>query len=330
MNFVHPEFLWLLLLLPLLALWRGRKGTAPALKYSSAELVRRIAKPRKFSPGGLLTSLRLFTLGLLIVALARPQAGLGHVEIESSGIDIVLAVDISTSMEALDFKLAGDTVSRLEVVKRVVSRFVEARTSDRIGVVVFAGRAYMVSPLTLDHDWLTGNLQRIQTGLIEDGTAIGSGIAAAVNRLRDQKSKSKIIILLTDGVNNAGRIQPAAAAETAKTLGIKIYTVAAGTEGEVPMPMKDRFGNTHIVRFNAGLDEETLKKVADITGGRFYRATDTEALQEVYDEIDKLEKTEASTKYQRYKELFHWLLVPGLALLGLEATLSATRYRRLP
>ena len=331
MSFQSPEFLWLLALLPLLALWRGRKGRTAAIEYSSAELVREVAKESRSGAGGWLTSLRLVALALLIVALAQPQFGRGTTEIEASGIDIVLAVDVSGSMEAMDFQMNGQPVSRLEVVKSAVSKFIEARPNDRIGLVVFAGRPYLISPLTLDHSWLQQNLERVQIGLVEDGTAIGSGIAASVNRLRDQPSKSKIVILLTDGVNNAGKVSPETAADAARALGIKVYAIGAGVQGEAPMPVKDQFGNRRYAMVPVDVDEETLKKVAESTNARFYRATDTDSLENIYAEIDRLEKTKATMKrFQHYQELFAWFLIPGVLLLGGEFWLKNTRYRRLP
>jgi len=331
MSFHSPEFLWLLALIPLLALWRGRKGRTAAVEYSSAELVREVAKESRSSAGGWLVPLRLLALALLIVSLARPQFGRGTTEVEASGIDIVLAIDISGSMEALDFQMDGRPVNRLEVVKSAVTKFIEARPNDRIGLVVFAGRPYLVSPLTLDHSWLQQNLERVRIGMVEDGTAIGSGIAASVNRLRDQPAKSKIVILLTDGVNNAGKVAPEAAADAARAMGIKVYTIGAGVKGEAPMPMKDQFGNRRYAMVPVDVDEETLKKVADTTNARFYRATDTDSLKNIYAEIDQLEKTKAVMKrFEHYHELFAWFLIPGLVLLGGEFWLKNTRYRRLP
>ena len=330
-RFANPGVLWLLLLLPLLAATRGRVGQAAALLYPSADLVRGVGRSVTARAGRARLFLRLLALVLLIVALARPQQGLGTAEIETNGIDIVLAIDVSGSMRALDFKLEGKPVDRIEVVKSVVRRFIDARPDDRLGMVAFAGRPYLVSPLTLDHDWLTQNLERVRIGLIEDGTAIGSAIAAGVNRLREQKAKSKVMILLTDGVNNAGKIAPVTAAEAARALGIKIYTIAAGTQGEAPMPVTDRFGNERVVMAPVEVDEDTLRKVAETTDGAFFRATDTETLEQIYAQIDKLERTTETVKrYEQYRELYHWPLVAGLLLLGLELLLVETRWRRLP
>lgn len=330
-RFANPLLLWLLAGLPLLALLRGRTGRTGALLYPSADLVRSIARGVTANAGRARTALRLLALALLIVALARPQQGLGTAEVETSGIDIVLAIDVSGSMRALDFELDGKRADRLEVVKSVVRRFVDARGDDRIGMVGFAGRPYLVSPLTLDHDWLAQNLERVRIGLIEDGTAVGSAIAASVNRLREQKAKSKVVILLTDGVNNAGKVEPLTAAEAARALGIKVYTIAAGTQGEAPMPVTDRFGNERVVMAPVEVDEKTLRAVAERTGAAFFRATDTQTLEGIYTQIDQLERTAETVKrYEEYRELYHWPLLLGLLVLGAELLLAETRLRSLP
>lgn len=330
-RFANPLLLWLLAALPLLALLRGRTGRTGALLYPSADLVRSIGRGVTANAGRARTTLRLLALALLVVALARPQQGLGTAEVETSGIDIVLAIDVSGSMRALDFELDGKRADRLEVVKSVVRRFVDARGDDRIGMVGFAGRPYLVSPLTLDHDWLAQNLERVRIGLIEDGTAVGSAIAASVNRLREQKAKSKIVILLTDGVNNAGKVEPLTAAEAARALGIKVYTIAAGTQGEAPMPVTDRFGNERVVMAPVEVDEKTLRAVAERTGAAFFRATDTKTLEGIYAQIDQLERTAETVKrYEEYRELYHWPLLLGLLVLGAELLLAETRLRSLP
>ncbi|MDD2709313.1 MAG: VWA domain-containing protein [Verrucomicrobiae bacterium] len=331
MRFLHPELLWLLALLPLLALLKGRKGAAAALEYSSVELVRGLARARSAQAGAWLSTLRLLALALLIVALARPQFGRGTAEVQASGIDIVLTLDVSSSMEARDFQVGGHSSSRVEVVKSVVGDFIQARPNDRIALIAFAGRPYLISPLTLDHDWLQQNLERIRVGLIEDSTAIGSAIGSSVNRLRDQKSKSKIVILLTDGMNNAGKILPAAAADAARALGIKIYTIGVGSKGEVPIPVRDTFGRQVMVTAKVDMDEDTLRSVAEKTGGQYYRATDTDSLRQIYAQIDRLEKTTIiMKKFEQYEELFAWALIPGLLLLALEILLANTWLRRLP
>lgn len=330
-HFLNPELLWLLALLPLLALWRGRKGRVAAVEYSNVEIARTVARETRSRPARWTTLLRLLVAALLILGLARPQFGQGRSEIQASGVDLMLAVDVSGSMEALDFTINGQPANRLECVKSVVSKFIEARPNDRIGLVAFAGAPYLVSPLSLDHQWLQQNLERVRIGLIEDGTAIGSALATSVNRLRDQPSKSKIVVLLTDGLNNAGKVAPQTAAEAAKAMGVKVYTIAAGAEGEAPMPVKDQFGNQRLATVKVDVDEAGLKKIADETGGKFFRATDTESLADIYAEIDRMEKTTHQVKkFAKYHELFAFAVVPGLLLLGLNLGLEQTRFRRLP
>ncbi len=330
-HFLNPEWLWLLGLLPLLALWRGRKGRVAAIEYSNVEVARAVARHTRSRPGRWSAGLYLLVAALLILGLARPQWQRGRADVPASGVDLMLALDLSGPMEALDFNLNGQPQSRVEVVKSVVSRFIEARPDDRIGLVAFAGAPYLVSPLTLDHDWLKQNLERVRTGLVEDSTAIGSALTACVNRLRDQPSKSRVIVLLTDGMNNAGKVLPQTAAEAARAMGVKVYTIAAGTRGEAPMPVKDQFGNQQIVMAKVDVDEETLKKIATETGGRFFRATDTDSLKNIYAEIDRMEKTTRQVKkFEKRTELFALAVVPGLLLLGLTIGLDQTRLRRLP
>jgi Ca-activated chloride channel family protein len=328
MRFVYPHLLWLLALLPLLAFFKGKRGPAPALLFSTVTVLALLSEGRKIRPGGLLVALRLFSLALLIVALARPQLGNTTTEIEASGIDILLAVDVSGSMEALDFTLQGNTVNRLEVVKSVIQQFVDQRPNDRIGLLAFGGRPYQVSPLTLDHDWLLKRLASLSVGMVEDGTAIGSAIGVGVNRLQDKEAKSRILILLTDGVNNVGAVPPLVAAEAAQTLGIKVYTIGAGTKGEAPMPVVDAFGRKRLMRAKVDIDDETLGKVAEMTGARYFRATDTPSLEKVYEEINKMETTTRSIKkFENYRELFPWLVLVAILLMGVEVSI---RERRLP
>lgn len=326
MRFLHPELLWFLSLLPLLAFFYSRRGAGPALIFSSTSLASTIATAGKFRPGTLHFFLRLLILALLIFAVARPQLGSSTTEIEASGIDILLAVDVSGSMEAMDFTLGGKQTNRLEVVKKVVNEFIEQRPNDRIGLLAFSSRPYLVSPLTLDHDWLKKRLQSIQIGMIEDGTAIGSAIGSGTNRLRDQKSKSRIMILLTDGMNNAGRIPPLIAAEAAETMGIKVYTIGAGTRGEAPIPVTDAFGRKRIVQAKVDIDEEILTEVAELTGANYFRATDTASLARIYDEINKLETTTRTIKkFEAYRELFPFFVFLTLILLGFEIFKSKNR-----
>jgi Ca-activated chloride channel homolog len=330
-QFVHPGFLFLLLLLPLMAIWKGRWGQPVAVRMpSTVDALQVGAKPRsKF--GGFLAFLGLLSFALLILALARPRHGKGSSDIESSGIDMILTLDVSGSMAALDFQLAGQPTNRLDVVKSVVEKFVAQRPNDKIGMVAFAGRPYLVSPLTMDQEFITKRLRDVKMGQVEDGTAIGSAIASSVDHLRDSKAKSRILILLTDGVNNAGAVNPLTAAEAAKALGIKIYTIGAGIRGEAPVPVQDAFGRTHLQTVKVEIDEEMLQKVATATGGQSYRATDTDSLEKIYESINALETTTRKLKkYQQYDELYLYFLIPGLCLLLMELVLRQTRFRRLP
>ncbi|CAN5212591.1 VWA domain-containing protein [soil metagenome] len=331
-RFLHPEFLWLLALLPLLALLKGKRGTGtPGLRFSSTGAAALIAGARRSRAGMVTGLLRMLGLAALIIALARPQFGQGRTEVEASGIDIILAIDVSSSMEALDFTIGGERTNRLDAVKGVVASFIEDRDSDRIGIVAFAARPYMVSPLTLDHDWLAGRLEDVTLGTVEDGTAIGSAVASAVNRLREQEAKSRIVILLTDGMNNAGKVSPEVAAEAAQALGIKVYTIGAGTRGEAPFPTTDPFGRTTLATIKVDIDEETLTRVAEMTGARYFRATDTDSLAAIYAEINQLETTTRTIReFSEYQELFAYALVPGLLLLFSELALTNTKFRRLP
>ncbi|MCB1229505.1 MAG: VWA domain-containing protein [Verrucomicrobiae bacterium] len=330
-QFAHPELLFLLLLLPAVALLKGKVGGVASLRFPSVAAAREAGGKPRGRAGGWLAALRLLALAALIVALARPQLGRGTTEVEASGIDILLAIDVSGSMEALDFELNGDRANRLEVVKQVVKQFVDERPNDRIGIVAFAGRPYLVSPLTLDHEWLVKRLESVKIGQVEDGTAIGSAIVSASNHLKDQDSKSRIVVLLTDGMNNAGAANPTTAAEAAKAIGIKIYTVGAGTRGQAPMPVKDQFGRSRLRMVEVDIDEKTLKEVADETGGQYFRATDTASLEQIYAAINQLETTKRKLKkYEDVDELFLYALLPGLCFLGLERFLGETRLRRLP
>jgi Ca-activated chloride channel family protein len=332
LTFANPWWLLLLLLLPLLAMIQGARGAAPAVVFSSLESIKALGKARRSRIGGWLTSLLLLALALLIAAMARPQAGRSVSHVEASGIDIMLALDVSGSMIAEDLTLDDKPASRIEVVKNSAQKFIEGRPNDRIGMLCFASRPYLVSPLTLDHDWLLRNMERVRLGLVEDGTAIGSAIASCSNRLKDKKdAKSRIVVLLTDGENNSGKISPLTAAEAAKALGIKVYTIGAGTNGYAPMPMQDVFGRKIYQNVKCDVDEDTLKKIADITGARFYRATDTKILDQIFEQIDTLEKSKVElTQHKEYRDLFPWFLGAGLAVLAIQNALAQTKGRRLP
>jgi Ca-activated chloride channel family protein len=330
-RFLQPEWFWLLALLPIVMLWRGRRGPIAAIEYSDVSLAREVARGSRSRIGRWVWLLPILAGALMIVGLARPQRAHSRTEVSANGIDIVLGLDISGSMQALDFLIDHQRVNRIEVVKSVVSKFIDERPDDRIGLIAFAGAPYLVSPITLDHDWLQQNLERVTIGAADDGTAIGSAIAAGVNRLRLTPAKSKVIILLTDGVNNTGKISPLAAAEAAKAMGVKIYTIGVGVRGYAPIPVRDAAGNTQVIRAKVDVDEKTLQAVAEGTGGKFYRATDTDSLQKIYEEINRFEKTAQTVqKFERTEELYPWVLIPSLAMLGLSLTLQQTRLRRLP
>ncbi|NQT90200.1 MAG: VWA domain-containing protein [Candidatus Omnitrophica bacterium] len=325
---------WVLLLLPALILYVyviKKRQASSSLRFSYNALIKSARPTLKLRLARNLIYLRAFAIALFLIALARPCAVLEETKIYTEGIDIVLAIDSSGSMLAEDFRIDGRRQNRLEVVKKVVEDFIKMRKHDRIGMVTFAGRAYTVCPLTLDYDWLIGHIERVKVGAIEDGTAVGSAIGTSLNRLRDTESKSKIIILLTDGVSNAGRISPLAAAEAAKALGVKIYTIGAGSEGPVPYPMRDYWGQVIYKNVRIDIDEPTLQEIAKETGGRYFRATDTRSLKEIYKEIDGLEKTPIEEiGFRKYKELFMKFLIPALMLLLLELLLSNTILRKLP
>lgn len=308
-----------------------RHGREAGFKFSSGELLKELKTTFKLKARRGLVLLKLLALIAVLTALARPQSPMEEAEIITEGIDIVLAVDVSTSMRAEDFVLHGQRQNRLEVVKDVVKEFIQKRHSDRIGMVVFAGRAYTICPLTLDYQWLLQNLERVRIAMVEDGTAIGSGINAALNRLKNTEAKSKIIILLTDGRNNAGKISPLTAAEAAKALKIRVYAIGAGSEDPVPYPFTDAFGRTVYRPVRIEVDDYTLAKIALITGGKYYNANDTKALRDIYAEIDRLEKVPIKERgYFEYKELFPFFLIPGLLLLLLGIVLDNTVFRKIP
>ncbi len=332
MTFAHPWLLLLLLLLPVLAWLKGKRGAPPAFVYSSVQLVRSMQNISRSRFGGFLGALRWLVLTLCIVALAQPRLVKSTTEVKASGVDIVVALDMSGSMVSEDFEVKGERVNRFNMARTVLKGFIDKRPNDRIGLVLFASQAFIATPLTLDHDFLHENLDRLEIGAIEqNSTAIGDGLGTAVNRLRDLKAKSKIVILMTDGVNNAGKLQPLLAAEAAKSLGVKVYTVGIGMRGQAPMPARDMFGRKVYQMMAVDVDEDTLQKIADGTGGKYYRADNAEKFLKIYAEIDKLEKTEASVKkYTQFKELFPWIIAAALALLLIEQVLGQTTFRRLP
>jgi Ca-activated chloride channel family protein len=275
-------------------------------------------------------ALRLLIIGLILIALARPQIVQGKETITGEGVEIALALDISGSMASLDF----EPQNRLEASKQVISDFIVERPYDNIGLVIFASEAFNQSPLTLDHNMVTRSLDQVKLAGdlgIDDGTAIGLGLANAANMLTNSDAESKVIILLTDGVNNSGQIDPLTAAEAAKALGIKIYTIGAGRPGQVPVPVQSMFGGEDIVYQESQLDEETLRQVADLTGGQYFRAEDSDGLKAIYDEINSLEKSQVEVQvYNQYHELAGFLLVPAAFIFMSEMTLRNTLFRKIP
>ena len=332
MNFAHPFVLFLLLGLPLLAWWRRRLRLRTAFIYSSVQLVKPIAGLKRSPASRVLAALRWTALALAIIALARPRLVEGQAQVKASGIDIVVSVDLSLSMAAEDFVENGQRVNRVYLARKVLKKFIEGRPNDRIGLVAFSGKAYVVTPPTLDHDFLLQNVERLNLETIKEaGTAIGLGLNAAVNRLRELDSKSRIVILMTDGVNNTGKVPPLTAADAAKALKVKVYTIGIGTRGMAPMPYTDAFGRRIMQNEPVEIDEEILTEISKRTGGRYYRADTTENLKGIYAEIDRLEKTEIEMKkYQRYTELFGFVIAGAIFLLLLELTLLNTVWRKLP
>lgn len=324
--FAQPNFLWLLLLIPILIWWNfsfGNKRQA-AFKVSATH-----------SKGGLQTFknmlinlpfvFRLLAIASLIFALARPQTQFQEQQSEGEGIDIILCIDVSGSMTAQDFK-----PNRMEAAKNVALDFVSHRTSDRIGIVIFAGESFTQCPLTTDQYVLRSQIQQIRNGLLEDGTAIGSGLATSVDRLRNSKSKSKIIILLTDGVNNGGLIDPATAKEIAKAYKIKVYTIGVGTDGYAPTPQSTDMGVV-IQNEKVSIDEKLLKNIADETGGRYFRATDNQSLSNIYKEIDKLEKSKVEiTRFSRVTEKYYPLIFAALFFIFIELLLKYAIIKKFP
>ena len=343
MSFASQWLLWIVL--PVYAVWlcgfaalhllntRRFRQPAAALRFSSLKTLQRLRPSMTLRLRRVVAGLRIITIGLLAIALARPQTGRKETQISTEGIDIVLAVDTSGSMRALD--LDGDKPitkrrNRLEVVKAVVQKFVQKRDTDQIGLVIFGGQAFTQCPLTLDHGIVSTFIERIQIGIAGDQTAIGSGLGTAVNRLKKSKAKSKVIILLTDGRNNAGQLSPKKAAEVAKAFGIKVYTIGAASHGKAPFLVDSVFGQ-QVVYGDEDVDDATLRDIADITGGAYFRAEDMSALQTIYDRIDQMEKTDIQmNQYMEYNERFRWFVVPALGLLLLEVVLMGTRFRKIP
>lgn len=343
LEFQYPWLLALLALLPVYAFLQGRIGKISALLFPSADIARSAGAVARAAAGRLLFFLRLFTVALAIVALASPRFANDYTETEASGVDIMLALDLSWSMMALDMGAPKENISRFSIASTVLEDFVRKRPSDRMGLVVFSGTPFLASPLTLNHDWLIQNLHRLHIGIIRDlGTAIGDATAAAAKRLKDIKdSKTRIMIVLTDGDNNKGEIDPLPAAQIAAALGIKVYTIGIGIEKPCTLPrfdpatgklQLDSNGNSipsPVVLQPANYD--VLGKMSALSNAKFYRATNRRELQSIYNDIDRLEKTEIKTRqFTTYRPLFQWPLLAACGLFALELVLSNTRFRRIP
>ena len=327
-RLANPQILWLLfLLVPLIAyyIYRNRQGGA-TIRVSSTGGLSKISRTPKYYLRHLPFILRCGAVALLIFALARPQTSESNETSTTEGIDIMMALDISGSMLARDFQ-----PNRITAAKEITRDFINGRTNDRIGLVVFAGESFTQSPLTTDKATLITLLSRVKEGMIEDGTAIGNGLATAVNRLRESNADSKVIILLTDGVNNSGQVAPLTAAEIAQAFGIRVYTIGVGTIGTAPYPAIDRFGRMTYVQAQVEIDEEVLTQISDMTGGKYFRATDNSKLQSIYEEINQLEKTKIEVDSQtRWFEKFMPYALAALLLLVIELLLKYFYLRRIP
>lgn len=326
---------WAFALLGLIPIfiWRfGRPGGAPAIRFSGVSILKNLGTPVKERWGGVRLGLLLLGWAAMALAMARPQLAKDVEVIKASGVDILIALDVSRSMLAEDFTIGSQRATRIEAVKQITEEFIEGRPNDRIGIIAFAGRPYLVSPLTLNHDWLKQNLKRIKIGMVEDGTAIGSALASASRRLGDNpEAHTRLIVLLTDGDNNAGQISPNTAAEAAHALGMKVYTICAGSRGYAPIPVRDMFGNTTYQQVLVTVDEAQVRRVAEIGGGKFYRATDSESLRNIFSEIDQLEKVPVEAQRSRsFRELFFWPLGLGVMLTAFSLLWSLSLGRRLP
>lgn len=327
-TFAYPAFFWLLLLIPVFIWWSVSAGKKyqGSVKVSSLQGLKNIPVSWKVRFRPVLPALRILAFAALVAALARPQTSNTSENIDSEGIDIVLGIDISGSMLAEDLR-----PNRMEAAKKTAMNFVDSRISDRIGLVIFSGESFTQCPITSDHGVLKQQLMAIRSGMLQDGTAIGMGLATSVDRLRESKAKSKVVILLTDGVNNTGLVDPLTALEIAKAYKVKVYTIGVGTIGKAPSPTTLPDGSVQMQMVDVQIDEPLMKKIATETGGRYFRATNNSSLQDIYQEIDKLERTKVEiTSYRRFKEHFFPLAMIALAALLLEAVLRYTLFKRLP
>ncbi len=326
-SWANPEYLWLLLLIPLLVAWYWfrYRNSSPGMRYSALKGFEGVKQTLKTRLTHLLFVLRMLALALLIVALSRPQSISSKQNVSIEGIDIVLALDVSSSMLARDFR-----PDRLEAAKDIASDFMSKRPNDRVGLVIFSGEAFTQVPLTTDHAMIRTMFSDIKSGMIEDGTAIGDGLATAVSRLKDSKAISKVIILLTDGVNNAGSVDPLSGAELAKLYGIRVYTIGIGTEGYAPYPVQTPFG-TQMQQMKVQIDEDLLRKIAEETGGEYFRATDNKKLKKIFEQIDKMEKSKIDIQeFKKKHEMFFPFALAAFLLFLIEMSLRYLYFRRLP
>ena len=326
MNFQNPEILWLLLVVPLLVayhLWIGRRSATLTVSMLGGK---RAPRTFRYWLRPIPVVLRIAAIVLFIIALARPVEEHSESETTIEGVDIVLAMDISGSMLAQDFK-----PDRLEASKAIAAEFIADREGDRISVVAFAGEAFTQCPLTSDRGAVQTSLSRLRSGVIDDGTAIGNGLATAINRLRESSAKSKVVVLVTDGVNNSGQISPRMAADIARDLEVKVYTIGVGRRGQAHMPAMDPYGNVMMVMADVEIDEDVLREIAKVTGGKYFRAENSDALTKIYEEIDQMEKSKVQvTDYISYEELFLSWVLWGVLLLVVELLFSRVVLNRLP
>lgn len=330
-RFASPVYFLLFLAIPIVLFIRRRLLTQPSMRVTTLEGASRISGSFFVHTRHIVPFLKYFALVLMIIAMARPQWGTKHVNVLTEGVNMILAVDVSGSMEALDFKRDGKVVNRLEAVKGVITDFIKKRSGDRIGMVVFGTNAFTQLPLTRDYNTISFVLDRLKIGSAGNSTAIGDAIGISLKRLEDIKSKSNIIILLSDGESNAGELTPDAASEIAEVKNVKIYTIGVGTKGKAPFKVKNSFFGERYVYQKVNIDEKTLKEIAEKTGGLYFRAENTKGLGQIYDTIDRLEKTEVKVKtFAEYKEYYLYILGPALLLLIVSVLLENTRYLRIP
>ena len=326
-RFANPEFLWLMLTLPVLAVvfWRRKRRMVSEVQFSSLQAFEKVPRSLRERLRHVPLAVRLIALAALIVALAGPQSVSSRENVTTEGIDIVLVLDVSGSMLAEDF-----TPNRLVAAKQVAEEFIDGRSNDRIGLVIFSGESFTQCPLTTDYPVLKNLLKEVKNGMIVDGTAIGLALANGVNRLKESKAKSKVLILLTDGVNNKGEIDPLTAAKIAATYNVRVYTVGVGAQGQAPYPFQTPFGIRRAM-VPVDIDDKSLSTIAEMTGGKYYRATENRKLKAIYKEIDQLERTKIEvTAYKRYTDLFPNWLSAGLFLLVFEVGLVSTILRKIP